>query len=368
MKILYFYPEIDGNFMFSWQRVHFIDELKKTGINFEIINPLSYNSLIEAQNALLERIKDEEFDLFFSSAPLFLNEEIIRSIKDTGIPSLCFRPDNLLIPFLDIKIAKCFDLVWLTSKETSHLYEKWGAKYIFLPYAANPFTFSPNWGQPIKKIGFVGTPYGSRSNMINYIVRNNLEIDVYCKKNADKKMISFTEPYKAPSMTKSEILFNNLRFKEGRKVLFANALNRLQKHRLEDKSEYLSMLPKVPFEEINSIYSSYALSLSSTSARNTDILSKPVNVVNLRAFEIPMSGGLQFCRYSDELASYFEEDKEIVFYRNNEELVDKASFYTQKAPDSLISSMKAAARKRAESEHTWMHRFSKAFDILGLKY
>ena len=124
----------------------------------------------------------------------------------------------------------------------------------------------------------------------------------------------------------------------------------------------------MPFDELNRIYSSYALSLASTSARNTDILREPVGVVNLRAFEIPMAGGLQFCRYNEELAGYFEEDKEIVFYRDNLDLIEKANYYTKRASDAEIAKIKKAARIRAEGEHTWWHRFVKAFDILGIKY
>ncbi len=110
------------------------------------------------------------------------------------------------------------------------------------------------------------------------------------------------------------------------------------------------------------------MSLSSTSARNTGILNHPVDIVNLRSFEVPMCGGLQFCAHFDEIAEYFEEGKEIVFYRSNEDMIDKAKYYLKSENKDLRIQMKLAARKRAENEHSWFNRFKKVFDYLGLKY
>ena len=369
MKILYFYPEQRGDFMFYWQRIHFIDELSRSGINIDILNPLDFSSLEASHDALVNQIKDNQYDLFFMSAPLFITKDVLSIIKGLGLPTLCFRPDNLLIPYIDKEIASSFDLIWLTSRETEHLYKKWGANYFFSPYAANPFTFHPEYNATINKVCFIGTPYGSRSNLINTIVEGGVSIDVFCKKNNQAgNTEQFVPTYKVPGMSTMDTLINNIKFHEGRKVLFSNLKNRFLKHTLNETAEGLSLLPKVPFESLNSIYSDYSVSLSSTSARNTDILSKPVPVVNLRAFEIPMAGGLQFCRYNKELADYFEEDKEIIFYRDNEELISKALFYTNPQNDSVTLKMKQAARRRAEADHTWTNRFNEAFRLLGLKY
>lgn len=368
MKILYFYPEHKGDFMFYWQRIHFINELSSNGIHVDILNPLEYDSLDHAWNDLLRRIHGERIDLFFMSSPMFISKDILALIRKEGIPSLCFRPDNLLIPYIDKEIASSFDLLWLTSKETELLYKKWGARYFIAPYAANPISFRPVSSPLIRRVCFVGTPYGSRSNMINSLINSNIQVDAFCKKIDGHVNEKFTIKYKEPVPSSFDVLMNDIRYYDGRKVIWANLLNRMKKHSLNDKSAYLQLLPKISFDEISNTYSSYALSLSSTSARNTDILSKPVNVINLRSFEIPMSGGLQICRYSEELSHYYEENKEILFYSDVDELKDKAKFYTEKASESTINMIKKAARTRSENEHTWMHRFNLAFNLLGLKY
>ena len=45
MNILYFYPELRGDFMFQWQRMHFIDELSRNNIYFDILNLYRNSSL-----------------------------------------------------------------------------------------------------------------------------------------------------------------------------------------------------------------------------------------------------------------------------------------------------------------------------------
>ena len=81
-----------------------------------------------------------------------------------------------------------------------------------------------------------------------------------------------------------------------------------------------------------------------------------------------MAGGLQIATYSEELASYFEDGKEIILCKNNEEYVEKAKFYLREDNVVLRDKMKIKARQRAESEHTWYCRFKKVFDYFGLEY
>lgn len=356
--------------MFCWQRMHIVDELKHNGIDIEIFNPLLYVTLEESYRLVIEKLRTGIYDMFLTCDTLIMSKELLSDIRRLGIPSVCFRPDNLLIPFIDKEWAKEFDLFWLTSIETSYLYEKWGANYIFLPYAANPYKFKPTSYTTIRKVGFIGTPYGSRINMMNTLIEGGIPLDVYCKntlQNTQNEEKHFEIKFSPPTISTWKSFINLIAFQEGRTVLKGYLANKLSNVRLHEDSLYITLLPKVSFEKMLDIYSSYTLSLSSTSARNTDVLDSPLNVINLRAFEIPMVGGLQFCRYSDELSGYFEEDKEIVFYRSHDELVDKASYYITKASEDSIIQMKKAARLRAENEHTWLIRFTQLFRALGLK-
>lgn len=107
--------------------------------------------------------------------------------------------------------------------------------------------------------------------------------------------------------------------------------------------------------------------LSFTDARSTGVLKRPVPIINLRHFELPMSGALQFTSYSDELASYFKDGEEIILCRSKEEYIERAKYWLKPENAEKRKKMKLAARKRAVAEHTWHKRFDKIFELLDIK-
>lgn len=369
MKILYYFPEYDTP-MFQWQRLHFIDELSRHGIQFETFNPLIYSGPDEANERFVKRIKEGGFDLLLSGVCYegIIYPEVLKSANQQGTPSLLIRWDNLTVPIYDRKQAKLFDLVWLTCRETSCLYDRWGANYFVQPYAANPFTLTPQEGQTNLHVCFLGTPYGSRSLMINTLTNAGIDVDLYYggQKNLIEQKIKVQYDIVHPPYWK--IFLHRLSYPEGRQMIFGAVKNKLVGSRTIDKSPALHWFKSVPATEISKVYSSHALCLASTSTNHTDSLKKPLKIVNLRSFEIPMSGGLALCKYNPELAEYFEDGKEILFYHSDDELKDKARFFTKKASDSDLQRMKEAARFRAEKDHTWWKRFTAVFDALGLPY
>lgn len=372
MKIVYFFQELNTP-MFRWQRVHFIDELAHHGCEFVCINPLDFSSATEANEHVIRVLESCFADLFFTNVcyeKVLFPETLIR-IREMGIPSLCLRCDNLIIPYNDKLLAPYFDYLWLTSWETQYLYDKWGCKSFFAPYAANPFVFQYSESQTlIHKVCFIGTPYGSRAKMINVLTKGGVQIDLFYGKNTLTNVSSNTrESYrKIQTPSRISVLFHRLLFPQGRKVLAGTIKNRFTGQVSIDSSVYLTHLPSVHPQEQGDLYSGYALALASTSTNHTDVLQSPLKIINLRNFEIPMSGGIEICRFNAELAEYFEDGKEIVFYNDDEEMVDKARYYLTLASDQELRHMKTAARKKAEGEHTWWHRFTKAFDLLGLSY
>lgn len=367
MKILLYGIQLNG-FMFEWQRTHYIDEMLHYEVRFETINPLDYSSFDQANELLIKKINSGEYDVLFSTLcfPDYIYPETLKNAKQKGIPSISFRADNLSVPMRDKKIAPLFDLVWLTAKETEYLYKKWGANTIFLPYAANPYIFVPN--NVMRNNGsicFIGTPHGSRPILVNALAEKNIPIDVYCLSDSNKQKSVNNVNYQAGNKWRE--IMRKMQFAEGRRIMIAEIKKKMVSQPGICKSDCIHLLPKLSFNDMISAYSDYNLSLSFTSYGNTDVLRKPLNIINLRNFEIPMSGGLQICRYNEELATYFEEGKEIIFYQSTDEYADKVKYYLNASSDKLIVKMKIAARKRAENEHTWYNRFSKVFNALGIQ-
>lgn len=372
MRILYYYPEV-SNPMSQWQRVHFFEELSHHGVLIDAFNPLLCRNIEDAQEQVIKLAKKSNYDLFMTC---LCNEKhiygsTIETIKQMGIPTLSFRPDNLSIPFNDKELAPVFDLLWLTSKDTQYLYEKWGAKTIFLPYAANPFVYTRKNKTPsIRRVCFIGNPHGSRTSVINTISQGGLPVDMYYGKRIETvdNQCTIKPRWYLPATSKNTLLsiISRLKSKEGR-ILLKGAIYEKMKGGIElDMNSFIQNYPSLSFDDMVNSYSMYYLSLSFSSYARTDLLKKNLPVVNLRNFEIPMCGGIQICRYSEEMETYFEDGKEAVFYRCNEELLEKVDYYLNKASEQEVGAMAKAARFRSENEHTWFQRFTKVFEEFGL--
>lgn len=358
MTITYFFEQQESA-MFQWQTSHIVDELAHHGIILDIVNPLKYGSLEAAHKALIHRIKETKPVMFLTCH----NEELvpaslIRHIANLGIPTALICFDNLLIPFEHKNVCREYDIVWLTSFETEYLFKKWGAKTIFLPYAANPYAFSYKEQEEINRAVFIGTPYGSRANLINELTASNIPVTLYGKQSVSEGKHVLTKGLRAT-------VWEDMQFDIGRKLLIAALKQRMSSAAVLNQNA-ISLERKGFAEDMAKIYAGYALSISSTSARNTGVLKRPVDVINLRSFEIPMCGGIQFCKYNKELSNYFEDGKEIVFYRTHEEMIEKGRYFTSDKSLAQRKEMRIAARRRAENEHTWFQRFSKLFEVLGI--
>lgn len=360
--------------MSQWQRIHIYDELAHYNIHFEEFNPWKYSTYEGANEALMKRLKeDRSIDLFMNclSSEMLL-PEAMKEIAKMPIPKLCICYDNLHAPYMHKEIAPYFDLVWLTSWETEPMFKKWGCKTIFYPYAANPYAFKDAFSGQVNKVCFIGTPYGTRTMMFNHLSQNGIDVDVFCKANpnivkqyggGDIKEIRTHSKFGEVMKSTQEMLL----FPIGRKVLYSRIRKAIIGMPGLIESDHLNQLLKLSFGDMNKAYSDYALSINIISLRNTAVLKHPIQKLHLRTFEIPMSCGLELVEYNEELAGYFTEE-EMVFYRNKEDMIDKARFYTNPKNASLCRVMKLKAREKAVREHSWMNRFSKVFNELGLKY
>lgn len=362
MNILYYWLDYNTN-MENWQRIHFFDELAKSGISIDVFNPLNYSSFEEANEVLIKKISNDGHlpDLFMTCVDdKFLYKETINIFKKRGIPTLLICFDNLHDPYMHRKIAPIFDLVWLTSFETVYLFKKWNCNTIFLPYAANPYQYSPQAKESISAVGFIGTLYGARLNKMQKLADNGINCHVFTNSNTPQSNNSQLDS------NTFKTFINCLKFPIGRTVLKSAIINRFFTEKKIDRQNNIHFFPSVSFEDMISLYSAYSLSLGVTELRNTYLLKKPLHKLHLRTFEIPMCGGLQFTTFTEELAGYFEPDKEIIFYDNEDEMISKAKFYTNAKNEVIVKELKINAYHRAKSDHTWANRFKTIFKKLHL--
>ena len=353
--------------MSEWQRFQIFNELEHYDIHFDIFNPLNYTTYEEANNALIIRLReDKNIDLFVncaSSEELF--SDTMSIISSLPIPKLLICYDNLHAPYMHKDIAPYFDLVWLTSWETEDMFKRWGCRTIFQPYASNPYAFKDAFKKQIDKVCFIGTPYGTRTMAFNNLAQNGVDVDVFCKslqETAENINLNILNKY--PSIKE---IFHQMTYTIGRKIIMGKVKSCVQRQQKLLDTTNLRLLEKVSFDDMNRAYSNYSLSLNIIALRNTAVLKNPVQKLHLRTFEIPMAYGLELVEYNDELATYFT-DNEMVFYKDIEEMIDKAKFYTDPKNSNLCRKMKLNARTKAINEHSWIKRYSVIFNHLGLKH
>lgn len=367
MRILYYFADYSSA-MYNWQHYHIIDELNHHNCIIEIFDLTKYEKIDEANEELILKLKSGNYDLFMTDqrkTTLFI--ETVQFIKRLGTPRVLIHFDNLMEPFRHVGYAEYFDVVMLLNKDDNHIYKKYKTKCVVAPYAANPYFFKNlrKEDEMVNKVCFAGTPYGTRCVPINILLKNQLEVDLFANKNFISKRV--VAGASISNKQKFSIFFEKIKFRTGRKIILGAIASRIKKkERLLVDSEFLKVRPAVTLLEMNNLYSNYSLAISMPEARNTGFLKNPVDIVHLRNFEIPMCAGLQITRYVPELAEYFEEDKEIIFYKSPDELVDKVKFYTNPVNLKLVNQIKLQARKRAENEHTWYNRFKKVFREIGL--
>lgn len=96
-------------------------------------------------------------------------------------------------------------------------------------------------------------------------------------------------------------------------------LNAKEFRELEEDKRFI-LLQETRGEHYNRLLASCKIPIVFLSKINNDTYTR-------RCFEIPAADAFLFCPYTDDLASMFEEDKEIVFYRSKEDFVAKVQYY-----------------------------------------
>lgn len=99
---------------------------------------------------------------------------------------------------------------------------------------------------------------------------------------------------------------------------------------------------------------------------NHDHSKQSLQHLHLREFEVPMTGALYMTNYSDELAEFYEIDKEVVVFRNEHELLNKVKYYLYH-PDEA-EKIRRAGYERSMACHSYHKRYDELFHKLNIKH
>lgn len=384
---VFHYTAFTSGFVNSWQMPHIVDELARAGHEVRFFNGAEAigreGSAAEYSQALLDAFKAEHaeapYDLFFAVAQdALLSDDAVREIRKMGVPTLHLSCDDLSHPFRVEKLASAFDVHWSTVRESKARIEGMGGNVTVLPWGTNPHLFRPVPGADDKVIAFMGTPYGARARHLANLAQAELPVRIYGQAPTEMygDIATVNHPIARAISTFGESwkrTVKGLSFPEGRQIIYA-ALKRSVQESLSKPPELTlppeayERRPSPSFAEMGQAFGESALSLGSTELASTHTLRRPLLFIRLREFEAPMCGAVHVANRSPELMEYFEEDKEMIFYDSQEDLVDKVRFWLDPKRDGARQQIRAAARARSEGEHCWLHRFRAIGPQLGLSF
>jgi len=189
-----------------------------------------------------------------------------------------------------------------TSKEAFIKYKRNNLNVIKSQWASNPKYYHPVPAVEKYDVSFAGQKYGPREKILEYLRENDISVDVFGK----------------------------------------------------GWGNY------VPFDKIISVFSNSKININISASS----LDPKIKQIKGRIFEVPMCGGFLLTDYVDGLEEYFDIEKEIVGYEDEEDLLSKIKYYLKN--DVEREEIAKNGYRAALERNTWNIRFNHIFKELEL--
>lgn len=310
----------------------------------------------EASRELVRQVRqahaDASVDLLFSYfSSSCVTPEAIRDVRALGIPTVNWYCNASYQFHLVEEIAPAYDACLVPERYRLDDYRRAGANPIYCQEAANPVFYKP---RPLPRdldVVFVGARYGDRPHLVQRLLGAGLDVRVF-------------GPGWAPEPFRSRVR----RLTPRRLVGWPPARLR---HRAPTRLAVPGPGIRLPAyggviadEELPVVYSRAKIALGFSAVGNTHASQERLTQIRLRDFEAPMSGAFYLVEHMPELAEFFEIGREVMTYRNADELVDKCRYFL--AHEDERERIRLAGYERALRDHTWQRRFTDVFQRLGL--
>lgn len=302
------------------------------------------------------------FDLFFAYLKDgMVDPSVIDEVRKTGVRTCNFSCNNAHQFYLVDELSPHFDYNLHSKKDARGKFLAIGANPLWWPMASNPKYFKPHDLPRTVAASFVGMNYALRARYIAHLLENGVDVHAYgpgWQWGARTRWRSIAKHclflFKALTAVTPESQFRAsaaLAEHDFRRSLGARFPNNVH--------------APISDEELIQLYSRSHISLGFLEVYDRHDSSRSVTRhLHLREFEAPMSAALYCTGYTDELAEFFEPDKEVMVYRNEEELLDKIRYCL--AHGAEAENIRRAGHARALRDHTYQRRFQELFADIRL--
>jgi spore maturation protein CgeB len=302
------------------------------------------------------------FDLFFAYLMEgMVDPSVIDEIRKTGVPTCNFSCNNAHQFYLVKEISPHFDYNLHSEKDAREKFLAIGANPLWWPMASNPKYFRPYDLPRTIAVSFVGMNYALRARYIAHLLENGVDAHAYgpgWQWGSRTRWRSIAKH--CLLLAKSIMAFSPEAQAHASSVLAEHDFRRCLGARFPS-----NVHAPISDEELIQLYTRSHISLGFLEVYDRHDPSRTVaRHLHLREFEAPMSGALYCTGYMDELSEFFEPDKEVLVYRNEQELLDKVRYYL--AHEAEAENVRQAGHARALRDHTYQRRFQQLFAEIGL--
>lgn len=347
MRILYIgmkYEYGKKELGYSFEHYNFYDSLAKMSNNEIIYFPFDKIILEKGRDRmnkeLLEVVQKEKPDLcFFFLFGDEIKKQTIKKITQENTTTFnWFADDHFRFYNFSKYYAPLFHWVSTTDSQAIKKYNKIGYKNVIkTQWACNQFLYKPSNLGKIYDVSFIGQPHSDRRKVVDKIKKAG--INIKCRGNGweagrvsqDEMIKIFSQSKINLNLTKSS---GNINFKALASIFLKKELNKTLKF----------VNPKYWFGNFQSI------------------LAKKREQIKGRNFEIPGSGGFLLTSNADNLTDYYEDGKEIVIYKDIDDMIEKIKYYLKHNEER--EAIAQAGYERTLREHTYEKRFNNIFKII----
>ena len=310
-----------------------VDEMIHQGLDSEKI-----------KSNFLKIINEEKPNfLFFWAGGGIITKEIIGEISKRGeVVTLSWMPDDHWQFHKSSK--QCpphFNFIATTDSQAPAKYNKIGYKNIIKSqWACNHFLYKPLSLPKIYDVTFVGAAHSNRKKIVQKIKAAGVNIKCWGS-GWPAGRVSQDEMIRIFSQSKV-----NLNFTKSSGVLWKE-LALIFLSRNFDRSIKLNS----PKKWVNNLRAFFP------SMRSRQVKG--------RIFEIPGCKGFLLTEYADNLEDYYQDEKDIVWFKNVKELIEKIEYYLNHEKER--EAIAKAGYERTLEEHTYENRFNEIFKIMDFK-
>ncbi len=355
---------------YSFEHYNFYHSLFNMGhdiLYFDFMTLMQEHGQEWMNRRLMEVAKAERPDLMFTV--LFRDEldpTVVRRIseKTDTITLNWFCDDHWRFDNYSRFWAPCFNWVVTTAQSALEKYAKIGYQNVIKSqWACNHFLYR-KLKLPLKyDVTFIGQPHGDRRRVIQALRDAGINIQVWGT-GWENGRLAQEEMIRVFNQSRVNLNLSNASTPITTTKGHPGTIVRKWLSRCLDVVPFGSQVKMVGRKWIPVMR--HSTSVAAASLRSNTIEQQYDEQIKARNFEIPGCGGFLLTGRADNLEDYYDIRNEVVCVEAVDDLIEKVRYYLQH--ENERATIAQAGYQRTLCEHTYVSRFKKIFQRIGLPW